>query len=470
MARLALYLRRSDPGEENKNYSIEDQRNYLTQEWPEFAQHELVAEYSDPGGKSYTLNRPVLMRLMEAARAREFDLLAVWKYDRLSRVQDQQAVTCYQLDQYGVKVVSATEPIADGATGTLMRNLYAFGAEQMLYRIREGTYRGKKARVKAGKLPGAGVPLYGYEWKDDTKGAYVVDEQIAWVIRRIFAQVLAGYTLRYVSEHLTADGVPTPSAYHLSRGWRTPQSGRPAPKWSHATVHNVLANPAYSGRYVGFRTQKQTVMQVHPVTGENMPVDRYVIRDEDHPDRVVFGADVCPPIVSEADFDAVRVILAQNKANSARNIHRVEGALLRNGFARCGYCGSPMSAIWATDRGEKYLYRCSRANGERANCPIGKFTRLADDMDAMMWRAVIAVFERPDVVRAKYEEYKADKAQGLTIEQDRFQILQTMLQEAEKKRRLNTSLASNEEDDDQRAEYQRIGTEAARSIKGSPKR
>ncbi len=32
MARLALYLRRSDPGEENKNYSIEDQRLYLTQE------------------------------------------------------------------------------------------------------------------------------------------------------------------------------------------------------------------------------------------------------------------------------------------------------------------------------------------------------------------------------------------------------------------------------------------------------
>lgn len=36
MASLAIYLRRSDPGEENKNYSIEDQRAYLTKEWPEY--------------------------------------------------------------------------------------------------------------------------------------------------------------------------------------------------------------------------------------------------------------------------------------------------------------------------------------------------------------------------------------------------------------------------------------------------
>ena len=79
---------------------------------------------------------------------------------------------------------------------------------------------------------------------------------------------------------------------------------------------------------------------------------------------------------------------------------------------------------------------------------------------------MIAVFERPEVVAAKYAEYKADKATALVIECDRLAVLEQMLEEAESKRLRNTALASNEEDDEQRAEYQRIATEAARSKRG----
>jgi uncharacterized protein (DUF1684 family) len=79
---------------------------------------------------------------------------------------------------------------------------------------------------------------------------------------------------------------------------------------------------------------------------------------------------------------------------------------------------------------------------------------------------VIVVFERPEVVAAKYAEYKADKATGLVIERDRMAVLEQMIQEAESKRLRNTALASNEEDDEQRAEYQHIATEAARSKRG----
>jgi DNA invertase Pin-like site-specific DNA recombinase len=103
MARLALYLRRGDPGEENKNHSIVDQRIYLTQEWPDFPKHELVAEYCAPGGKSYTLSRPVFNRMMEEARAHKFDLVAIWMYDRFSRMQNQQSVAIYQLSSTALR-------------------------------------------------------------------------------------------------------------------------------------------------------------------------------------------------------------------------------------------------------------------------------------------------------------------------------------------------------------------------------
>jgi len=48
-------------------------------------------------------------------------------------MQDQQAVAIYQLQQYGVKVVSVTEPVPDGPMGTLVRGNYAFASELELY-------------------------------------------------------------------------------------------------------------------------------------------------------------------------------------------------------------------------------------------------------------------------------------------------------------------------------------------------
>ena len=392
-------------------------------------------------------------------------MVVVWKYDRFSRMQEQQPVAIYQLKQYGVEVVSATEPLGTGPEAVLMRSLYAFKAEQELNDIRLRTYRGRKRRIKDNKLPAMGAPLYGYEWKDSTKAAYVIDDQTAWVVRFMYAQILAGEKLRAIAQKLTSDGVPTPSAYRVQRGRRQPSPTDAGTSWTHTRIQKMLVNPAYSGRAVGFRRQKQSITKVHPVTGEDIVVDRYVVREETHPDRVVYGEDVCPALVSVPDFDAVQAVLKQNKVDSTRNIRNPEGALLRNGFAYCGYCGAKMNASYGKAR-DKYFYRCSQGSqSAQARCPEGQFMRIAPDMDEMMWRAVMAVFSRPEIVRAKIEEYKADKAEGQTIENDRLSVLATLLQEAEKRRRLNTSLASNEEDDSQRAEYAKIATDASRSIK-----
>jgi DNA invertase Pin-like site-specific DNA recombinase len=149
MARLAEYLRRSSLGEEDKNYSIENQHDDIVR-WIGTSGHTIVQTYSDPGGKSYTLNRPVFQKMMSDARNRLFDTLVVGRWDRFSRNQDQQAVAIYQLQQYGVKVVSATQPLPEGPVGTLIRNNYAFAAELELYHIRERTTGGEEEAGSSG--------------------------------------------------------------------------------------------------------------------------------------------------------------------------------------------------------------------------------------------------------------------------------------------------------------------------------
>jgi site-specific DNA recombinase len=169
MARVAEYLRRSSLGEEDKNYSIENQHDDVVR-WIQSLGHTIAKTYSDPGGKSYTLNRPVFQRMMADARNRHFDIVVVGRWDRFSRNQDQQAVAVYQLLQYGVKVISATQPTPDGPIGTLVRNNFAFAAELELYNIRERTTAGKRKRVHRGLLPPMAYPRYGYLFADETKG------------------------------------------------------------------------------------------------------------------------------------------------------------------------------------------------------------------------------------------------------------------------------------------------------------
>jgi site-specific DNA recombinase len=165
MARLAIYLRRSTPGEEDKNYSLDEQLRDCVA-WKGTYNHQQVKTYSDPGGKSWTLNRPGFNLLMQDAKDGLFDIVVVGRWDRFSRIQDQQTVAIYQLQKYGVTVTSATQPMPDGPLGTFVRNSYSFAAELELYNIRERTLGGKKARARDGKLTSAGYPLYGYVWAD----------------------------------------------------------------------------------------------------------------------------------------------------------------------------------------------------------------------------------------------------------------------------------------------------------------
>jgi site-specific DNA recombinase len=460
MARFAIYLRRSSPGDEDKNYSIEAQRLDIETRWAEYGQHELIARYSDPGGKSYTLARPVFHSMMLDARARRFDILVVGRWDRFSRIQEQQAVAIYQLRQYGVKVISATEPIPDGPVGALIRNNYAFAAELELYNLRERTYGGKKRRVQSGKLPGQPGPLYGYLFADKEKTRYVIDPETAPTVRYIFSLFLAGLKLRAISRRLKAEGIMPPSAIWAQRGW---SKGRnTATEWNHTTLYKMLTNTAYIGRYVGFCRRTEDIEVVNPVTREVETLTRQIERAEDDPDRVVYDVDVCPAIIEELAFHAVQALLPKNKQDSSRRVLYPEACLLRNGFARCGYCGGYMIGNHVRRTGE-HRYRCTK-HGD-GGCPGGRFSWSASELDSITWGFLLEQFKRSEILRAKYEAWKADNAAGRNIEADRIEALEAQMKTAEKRRKLNMLLAGDEEDEDQRAEYQLIATNEAKRLK-----
>ncbi len=226
-ARVAIYARVST-AEQAKGYSLAEQveelRHLCERRGGRVARQ---LRESESGG---TLERPKLERLLEAAERGAYDILLVWKVDRISRTNlDLQSLWSF-FKAVGVAVVSATEPFdATTAAGKMFFDFLALMAESERNTIRERAAMGLRGRAKAGKWHGGPTPC-GYAY-DAGSGKLVVDPREADLVRRIASCALAARNLGSVARTLRVEGTET-------------RRGRP---WSKASVSRLLRNPLYVG-------------------------------------------------------------------------------------------------------------------------------------------------------------------------------------------------------------------------------
>ncbi len=430
MPRVAEYLRRSMPGEESKNYSMAVQHDDIAA-WAEREGHTIVQSYSDPGAKSYTLARPIFQQLLADARAGQFDIVAVGRFDRFSRIQEQAAVATYQLKQCGVKVISVTQPVPDGAVGTMMTNMYHFASELELENIRARLWTGKRKRVRSGMLPPLPYPKYGYQFAGEKKERYVPHPVNADLVRRIFALYGSGQTLRSIAQTFTKEGIPTPSQAVVADGYA--YAGRQlGTYWHPITVRKILMDSAYVGRMVGFKTTYVETTRKMPITGEVVPVVRKVVRDEGDPERVPYGPDVCPALVTEEVFAIAQQLLKTNQAAAAKHLRHPEKALLRHGLAKCGYCGRFLTTGWSQEQNQN-RYRCSMKWREAHTCLAPtKFSITSKTLDDACWEWFVRQLSHPERMQQIYREWSDHSSSEYEAESSQLEATRTAIADAKK--------------------------------------
>ena len=119
-------------------------------------QWELVGTYDDVTS-GMTTRRLGLDELLKAAHGRTFDLLLIWRLDRLGRSLLHMVQVIDDLLGKGIHVVSATEPHMDSTTaqGRFLRNIFASVAEYERELIKERIHAGiRRARAKGTRLVG----------------------------------------------------------------------------------------------------------------------------------------------------------------------------------------------------------------------------------------------------------------------------------------------------------------------------
>jgi putative DNA-invertase from lambdoid prophage Rac len=147
--RAALYLRVSTAEQDVANQVPELERLAERRGWS------IVATYEEQVSGA-ALARPELRRLLVDAHRGRFEVVLVWALDRLGRSMSGTLSTVLELDQKGVRVVSAAEPWLDatGPVRSLLVAVFAWVAEQERARLGERTRAGLARARGEGKALG----------------------------------------------------------------------------------------------------------------------------------------------------------------------------------------------------------------------------------------------------------------------------------------------------------------------------
>ncbi len=229
----ALYIRVSTEKQAEEGYSLADQDSRLraycvSQGWTVCDEY----IYVDDGVSGKSTARPKYQQMIAAIEAGEVRRVVVTKLDRVSRnTKDFLSLLDY-CDEHNVAIVSIAENFDTGTDigRAVVTVLMAF-AELERKQIASRVANGRRQKASEGGWNGGRVP-YGYNYIDGS--GFVVDEQAAAVVRRIFDEFTRTYThttLSEIADGLNIDNVPT------QRGG----------KWHASTIRYVLSNGWYAG-------------------------------------------------------------------------------------------------------------------------------------------------------------------------------------------------------------------------------
>jgi site-specific DNA recombinase len=375
--RAALYPRVSSKGQEEDGTSLESQEQrcrYYAASKGYVVDDQHVYREVHTGTELW--ERPKLTALREAIRRREIDVLVVYAIDRLSRDPVHLGVLLTEADHAGVAVEFVSEPLDDSPEGQLIRFVRGYAAKVEHEKIRERTIRGRQARAAAGKLLPGRSALYGYCWNAE-RTAYLPDSATSAIVRQIFTWAASGWTMRAIAARLTADGLSTPSG--RSAYWKLP------------TLQWILHHPAYTGAAVANR---------HAIVKDRQRgTTRVLVRPKG--EQFALPAGTIPAIIDQATFDTVQQRLTRNKSFAVRNAKHPEEALLRAGYARCGYCGYSMW-VQGSSKNRGGVYRCAKSSYVGyGGCACPNIS--TNVLDAAVWTRISALLAHPELIAAELE-------------------------------------------------------------------
>lgn len=322
---VALYIRLSKEDEnEGPSQSVQNQESLLR----EFVQQHRLSvfdTYVDDGWSGTSFDRPSFQRMIDDIETKKVNMVITKDLSRLGR---DYIMTGHYMERYfpehRVRYISLLDGIDTGVDSTanditpfraIMNDMYAKDISKKIKSV-------KRDKQRKGQFIG-GKPMYGYKMHPTEKNKIVIDEEVAPVVRRIFALALSGVSCRKIATTLNEEGVPTPATYC---GWKVGNPGPYTGLWSSERISEMLKNETYIGNMVQGRMVKISYKSKKCL--RQAPED-WVVVEGTH-----------EPLIDTESFKKVQLLLHSRRSTRSRTYD-----FLLKGLIFCHECGHPLAVL-----------------------------------------------------------------------------------------------------------------------------
>ena len=366
--------------------------------------------FTDDGISGTRFDRPGFLAMMEEVEAGRVEAIVIKDMSRLGRDYLKVGQVMEVLRQRGVRLIAINDGV-DSLKGdddfTPFRNIMnEFYARDTSRKIRSVF----KSKGMSGKHL-TGTVIYGYLW-DEKREHWLVDEEAAEVVRRIFSLTLEGYGPYQIACKLSADRIEIP-VVHLAcfnEGVNRSKPVKDPYGWGSSTIVNILKKREYLGHTINFKTRKHFKDKKSHYVSE----DEWTIFENTH-----------EAIIDQQTFDLVQKI----RSNVRRYPNGWGEAAPLTGLLYCADCGGKMY-VHRTNNGKRISqYTCSNYT----KVPCGT---LCHTQHRINESAVLTLVS--DTLRAIAEYSRNDRTEFIHTVQE-TQVAQQSADISKKRRHLATA-------------------------------
>lgn len=340
-AKVVAYARVSSKEQAQKDLSIPYQlqqiRNFCIEKG-----FKLIGEYVDGGKSAKSADRPAFQKMIGISKSKikHFDGIVVHKIDRFSRNNEDHVVYRALLKQYGVKVISVSEPYDDNTPhGFLSNGILQLISEFYNMNLATEVKKGMTENARRGYHNG-GIPPYGYslakirDEKNNEKSVWVpgTDEDVESIQRIFNMYVYQNMGIKRIVNTLNNEGVPSPN-----KGL-----------WSTSTINSILHNQTYLGVRIWNRRASSASKEKYK------PQSEWIVKTNAH-----------QPLISRDVFYLVSEKAKQrNPAGNANWTPNGPSPFILRGMLKCPKCGANMvcGRNSMKNRGHSMYYFCGTYN------------------------------------------------------------------------------------------------------------
>ena len=354
-----LYERLSrDDNLEGESYSIGNQKKLLAKVAKEKGYTNLV-HFLDDGISGVTMDRPGFVEMICQLEQGKAAAVFVKDLSRLGRNYIEVGrLTEEFFPDHDIRLVAVSDNI-DTAEGenelAPIRNLFN---EWYARDISKKRRISNKIKGNAGEP--MGQPPYGYIKDPNDPKHWIVDDEAAQVVRRVYSMTLEGFGTEQIAAQLEKDDVLTPRAYWLTKGIKRPGKGKQQPptKWNSSSITKILSLQEYCGDILNFKTYSKSYKNKKRI-------------DNDRENWVVFQ-DVHEAIIERAVYEQV-----QQKRGKIRKRRTNNGEHnMFSGLLVCADCGSNLHFHFNQGNPEIKYFNCSNYKGNRGTCTSTHYVRV----------------------------------------------------------------------------------------------